>query len=56
MSRDPKSFKSFRVYRIAKVLKPVGYVRAKDEKEALKQARKEAPEQDRDRIVVRPAS
>jgi hypothetical protein len=33
----------------------VGYLRAKDEKEALAQARKDAPEQDRDRLIVRPS-
>ena len=54
MSRNPPSLKSFHVYRIAKVLKPVGHIRAKNEKEALAQAKKDAPAQDRDRIIVRP--
>ena len=55
MSRDPKSFKSFTVYNLAKKLTLVGYIRAKTEKEALAPAQKEAPAQDRDRIIVRPA-
>ena len=50
----PPSFKSFRVYKLAKKLQPVGYIRAKNEKEALAQAQKDAPAQDRDRIIVRP--
>ena len=56
MSRNPPSLKSFRVYRIAKVLKPVGYIRAKNEREAMAQAKKDAPAQHRDRIIVRPAA
>jgi hypothetical protein len=56
MSRSsPKTLKSFTVHRIAKKLTLVGWISAKDEKEALAQARKDAPEQDRDRIIVRPA-
>jgi len=56
MSRSsPKSLKSFTVHKVAKKLTLVGYLRAKDEKEALAQALKDAPEQERDRIIVRPA-
>jgi hypothetical protein len=57
MSRNSsKSPKSFSVHKVAKKLTLVGYLRAKDEKEALAQARQDAPEQDRDRIIVRPTA
>jgi hypothetical protein len=56
MSRNSlKSLKSFSVHKVAKKQTLVGYLRAKDEKEALAQARKDAPEQDRDRLIVRPS-
>ena len=57
MSRNgSKSLKSFSVHKVAKKLTLVGYLRAASEKEALEQARKDAPEQDRDRLIVRPAA
>jgi len=49
------SLKSLRVCKIARTLQLAGSVRAGSGKEVLSQTRKDAAEEVRDRIIVRPA-